>query len=72
MPQLMAAQSIDQHVYIIQPWKHPGATHRRHYPGTASFLQLSWTDWLVTGYLIKKCPKNFESEAHPTKIERIH
>ena len=35
----MAAHSIDQRVYIIQPRKHPGDTHRRRYPGTASCLR---------------------------------
>jgi len=47
----MAAHSIDQRVYIIQPRKHPGDKHSRYYPGTASCLQLS-VDRFVNHWLL--------------------
>jgi len=48
MPQLMAAHSIDQRVYFIHIRKHPGDTHRSHYPFTAPCLQ-ELVDRLVKG-----------------------
>jgi len=47
----MAAHSMDQRVYIIQPRKYHGDTHRSHNPGTASCLHLS-VDRLLRHWLL--------------------